>query len=461
MAFFSKGKLAVGGDLQQILADTPRGSWLAKNSAILVVHGIGNQLPLETLAVFAENLKKHLEEWSTKPIMISHICGCKDDPECEGVKIDSFIRLSVPGSTNYLDIYEYYWAHQTEDQATLGEVQRWIRSVAKRATKHYKSRELVGQQLKDRSVFWTKDGKFRPVFYRFTLTAIGSLIPGGTRALDAVFSALSVVPIVGRFFTAINEQLRKSFGRTLSNLFGDITIYNTSDEKSKHYKVRKKILNGAVSALTTLVERGAGTGDHAYGQIILCGHSLGSQISFDALNRLNQLVQLGQLKGIDERGIVDQIRPIPLDELIRGYVTFGSPLDKIAFFLQTGMTDVSVLRRQMLSNFNGFRQEDWFTPEERAQNSDVPLSQAFGRLLDNIEWINLHDNRDPISGQLHFYHSVHNYQAHLKPKLFTHSSYWTEPALYNHIIKLLSTPRTVTPLESTMPTQRAAKKVNA
>lgn len=62
-------------------------------------------------------------------------------------------------------------------------------------------------------------------------------------------------------------------------------------------------------------------GELIYDQVILAGHSLGSVVAYDALDRLSNDLNTGNWR-------------FPKDkrERLPGLVTFGSPLDKIALF---------------------------------------------------------------------------------------------------------------------------------
>ncbi|HEV7553729.1 MAG TPA: hypothetical protein VGP65_18750 [Candidatus Angelobacter sp.] len=101
---------------------------LAKaRTAILVVHGIGEQNPYETLDQFGRNLMRYLS-----------FEGGIDDLQIEADRYDhndsteARIRLSTqnfgpqPNSPGLIDIYEYYWAPQTEDKISYRETLAWL-----------------------------------------------------------------------------------------------------------------------------------------------------------------------------------------------------------------------------------------------------------------------------------------------------------------------------------------------
>jgi hypothetical protein len=139
------------------------------------------------------------------------------------------------------------------------------------------------------------------------------------------------------------------------------------------------------------------------------------------------------------------------------FVTFGSPLDKIAFFLREFVEDKDYLRQQLLTAYHGFKQRDWTmrelhqaqvrkttTKQRRPLNGSdanseyVPLAPTLKRLLDDVEWRNYFDGKDPVSGGLDYYKDVVNIDcafAHNGRKGFSHSYYWDFEYFYADIIR--------------------------
>ncbi len=99
-------------------------------TAILVIHGIGEQKPYETLDQFARNLTRYLRYE-----------GGIDDLVLSAQKIDhndwveAMIRLETakhgPRAQEgqqraYVDLYEYYWAPETEDKISYKQTIAWL-----------------------------------------------------------------------------------------------------------------------------------------------------------------------------------------------------------------------------------------------------------------------------------------------------------------------------------------------
>src|SRR5688572_16717112 len=93
-------ELNIGEDIQ----------WVNQDTAILIVHGIGNQMPIETMDQFGRGLVKVLRQKFNEELSLHHYIVPKDD-NVKGYWMDNVLRVSMKGQTHHIDIYEYYWAH--------------------------------------------------------------------------------------------------------------------------------------------------------------------------------------------------------------------------------------------------------------------------------------------------------------------------------------------------------------
>jgi hypothetical protein len=262
------------------------------------------------------------------------------------------------------------------------------------------------------------------------------------------------IPWIGRLAYALGEKLEKSAINVLTSVAGDVAAYNTLDPKYHLYTVRKKILGGAVAALRYLLEPSNDgpykKSDWLYGKVLLAGHSLGSQVAFDAINRFDHLLSQGEIRGADSNGfLILNGKPSrqKISDRLAGLVTFGCPLDKVAFFFREHCGKERYLQQQILENFHCFKQRDWSLAQD---DPPFKLKSTLARLLEDMPWRNYFDPNDPISGGLDFYHELTNINCHFeegtKQKLpgflghiwpFTHSRYWKCREMYGDIINQL------------------------
>lgn len=412
-----------------------KGKWIKQNSAMLIIHGIGDQNPLETVDQWGRGLLDAFSANGGVKLQITHGLAKKKQSGGLGCWFDNFVRVqaidehgNVQGP--YLDLYEYYWAHFTEDQMDLSDISAWVGKVTSGARKFYKDNMTLGIDSKDSSIFF-KAGKF--IYWKYILFVYSfcAFIPSIGFFSNYLLKLLSHIPVLGIAFRWISTWFKKTELKHLTNIIGDITVYNTCDEKCKFYPIRQNILEGSVKALSYLLEPNEDT-MAPYGKVILAGHSLGTQIAFDSVNRLIHLVSEGQLEGYDQYG-KHIASGENIQNILTGFITFGSPLDKIAFFLREHVPHEQYLREQMLLNFHCFKQRDWNT---NGNTYEFPMKPIFNRLLDDIKWRNYFDPRDYVSGSLDYYQKVVNVNCRFDSRFysFTHSQYWKSQGMFADII---------------------------
>ena len=120
---------------------------------------------------------------------------------------------------------------------------------------------------------------------------------------------------------------------------------------------------------------------------------------------------------------------------ITGFVTFGSPLDKIAFFLRRrGEKDQEILRQIVGQNVN-FKSKSLYPDWEPS----IKINSKIEPYLDGtVTWLNFWDPKDPISGPLDFYRveDRDNRKLDLGAKWgVAHTSYWNHQKMYQDIIR--------------------------
>jgi hypothetical protein len=420
--------------------------WAKKNTAMLVVHGIGNQLPLETLDQFGRGLIAEYQalypglKLGLEHVIVSKISGNDD------VWFDNVVRIRLEGHEHYIDLYEYYWANYTEDKATFMDIQHWLNGVVAGAEKFYKKIAELNVAVGDDGPFFDSHGKFLRWKYNLFLKSVTYLIPIFRGVFKAILWLLSFIPYIGEAIKEYFKDFTNALDHNLSNVIGDIVVYNVSDPKSKYYCVKRKVMDGAVDALTFLIERQQGAeGEESlsYPSVIVAGHSLGTQVSYDAINKLNLLINQQKIKNYDQFGTctLPLSGTLKIKDQLKGFVTFGSPLDKIAFFLREIVPDESFLRQQLLDDYHGFKQKDWSMRSQALKKPNqklkfVPLANSLVRYLDDVKWHNYYDDRDYVSGSLEYYGIVTNINCQFNSKWygFTHSNYWDCSGFYKDII---------------------------
>lgn len=396
---------------------------MKKKTAVLVIHGIGQQEPFETLndfvmnftGVYQDAVSKHPGAGSGKAdVETWHMLKRFPDTWTE-----SFIRVDAPKvpEAPRIDVYEYYWAHMTQRMISTGEVLSWIVDVAQGASSFYSRNKHLRRNEKEDHLF-EDDGELKKYKYLVCLLGRGKWLWKGLVMLESFLKdhpGLKTVPFLnwlGMGLTGLKDALTGALKGPMVDFMGDVTLYTTTDNKSQYYAVRQKILDGAVLKAKALIL------DPDHDELLLVGHSLGSVIAYDVVSRLNKEAKVDPAFAA-------------VSGKLKGLVTFGSPLDKIAFFFDERISPEQKVRRDMVSQLHGFRR--------RHVSSDM-VRNGIGQHLDGVDWLNFWIRQDPVSGHLDVYDPVTNIEL-VYPDIQSdlsvesHGRYWKEEKMYREIIQ--------------------------
>lgn len=153
----------------------------------------------------------------------------------------------------------------------------------------------------------------------------------------------------------------------LIQYFGDVAAYVSSHEVNKFFQLRDQIHEASKRVFDAVYQR-SDQGRFVYDRIVITGHSLGSVIAYDGLNRLFADEKLQGLK-------------LDAANRTKFLLTFGSPLDKTAFFFRT-QTDGAPTREALAENLQSLIH-------------DLKYRQ--------FPWVNVYATRDIFAGSLDFY----------------------------------------------------------
>lgn len=233
-----------------------------KKTAVVVIHGIGEQRPMNTISGFVQaawvsdtNLvHPSRAEVFSKPELVTGSFELR--------RITT--RAASSGKRKRVDFLEYYWAHHMKGP-TIGDLLAWMSGLFIRSPSSV-----------PRSVM----GVWMLGILLLSLAAVIALAWGAT-----FFGFVSPLP---NWLAAALSPLLAVAGFILNNRIlpyaGDAARYLSA--APKNVAIRQKIRQEGVS----LIEKLTASGD--YDRIVLVGHSLGSVIAYDiinfAWNRLDQ-----------------------------------------------------------------------------------------------------------------------------------------------------------------------------
>ncbi|BAY26647.1 hypothetical protein NIES2100_64630 [Calothrix sp. NIES-2100] len=389
-------------------------------TAFLLIHGIGQQNPYETVDYFAQNLLKYFQQ-EKLPTDLEHQIARRKYDNGSGWT-ESFVRLSpkdaeTKGLQGQIDVHEYYWAPDTENKISVPEILQWAEQTLEGTIEFYnrpENRKLLDHLLKNQN---------RKGWFKFRLRSLTIFL----RIFNFIYpllrlAILLVLLLAGPFLKGRYLQSAWKLSKTLItpmliNFVGDVAIYTKTDPKSPYQKIRQQVISECLTLLQQILQDQQAN----YDQVIIVGHSLGSCIAYDTLNQLC----------IESTLSPDLPKSIGIDRL-KGLVTFGSPLDKIAFFFSNVAQEGQYIRRRIIEHLKSFRVKTELVEESPYLSKNPVVCK-----LEHISWVNYYHLQDPISGNLDYYENLTNEEMTYKTSWGTsgHLGYWTDMKFYESIAK--------------------------
>jgi hypothetical protein len=158
--------------------------------------------------------------------------------------------------------------------------------------------------------------------------------------------------------------------RVMVQYVGDLAAYVQPHTLDRFQTLREEIKANVYNRMRAIYRAGDERG-FTYDCVAVVGHSLGSVIAYDVLNRL---INEDEMAGRGSADFLDAVRRTSL------FLTFGSPLDKTAFAF--GAQREQTVTRYALAA----------TAQPLIRHTDLRPT-----------WVNVHSSWDPISGALDFY----------------------------------------------------------
>jgi hypothetical protein len=204
--------------------------------------------------------------------------------------------------------------------------------------------------------------------------------------------------------------------RVVVQYVGDLVAYVQPHTLDRFQVLRDQIKTDVYNRARALYRAGDELG-FTYQRVAIVGHSLGSVVAYDVLNRL---IAEDELVGPKSSAYLDVVKRTSI------LLTFGSPLDKTAFAF-------GAQRKQTATRF-------------ALAATQQPLIQR----TDRPEWVNVYSPWDPISGKLDFYDPPAERNGEPHPKavrnrqdmdartlLFAHNEYWSDPLVFDTLLDAL------------------------
>lgn len=393
-------------------------------TALLIIHGIGQQEPFDTIDAFAGGLLPVLRAHFGADYRISQREVPRQGPGAWEAWQQYYLAFDAEGAPP-VDLYEHYWAYRMTGRANLQDIVNWLDRASDYARRFYRP-EVGGVDLRARQrhegdsrlnrMFEPSTGRFHDDGY---LRLLGFGMPTLLRVMMRLEkSFVSSIWLIDLIFDAIVKRIKQ----LAIDYVGDLAVYTETDRLSPHFGVRQQMLLDARLAIEALLA------DGRYGRVIVAGHSLGSVIAYDAINRLHKAPPLTDPAATE----VQHAR-------LTGLVTFGCPLDKTHFFYQQRVAEDQALRAQMLDHLHSFMRRH---PPGAAPPPGLTVTDETSRHLSDVAWLNFYDRQDPISGHLDAF-DAENIRVTTKAGFgIAHNAYWDHAPMHEVVVRRLLPPST-------------------
>lgn len=241
--------------------------------AVVIIHGMGEQVPMETLRGFVKGITDWIKNFSTeaqKPRTWSRPEGISEHYETRKITMES-----TYGNVK-TDFYEFYWAHHMRENTWM-HFFTWAGKIATRSIKKVPKRLKIVWIL-----VWAIILVIAGVilFAAYKWKSIENLLG----KLDGIsvfgIAALStILYFLGKYILPI---LLSSLKGTIVNSAGDAARY--MNPKTYNIGERSTIRREGIDFLKKLHDRT----EKKYDKIIVVGHSLGSVVAYDLVRLLWQ-----------------------------------------------------------------------------------------------------------------------------------------------------------------------------
>lgn len=365
-------------------------------TAVIICHGMGQQVKFETLSLVSDIIlkkeKEALKENNSQKVFVRLI-------NYNDTKIPR-TELKIKNENDELQeihLYEVYWAPLTEGRINAGQTLRFLLSSAKEgfifSLKGYFKRWVFGSEKPMAVKYYTGIFIFLVFILLLTLTLLFFLSSyiSFISILSWIYDIDSyniIIPITKIYPLCLFENLITSNykiflfisliisillfkGKSiLKQYVGDIAAYISPFKVSKFAQIRNEIHKQGMEIAKFVygLKDDRDEKNFEYKNIIFIGHSLGSVIAYDTLNAIiNEYMDANGYSSAPER--------------TKLLLTFGSPLDKTAFIFRT--------------------QKDNLPVREALSEAIQPLIKDYRYRPDS--WINIYSYMDIISGKLDYY----------------------------------------------------------
>jgi len=423
--------------------------------ALVLLHGIGEQRPMETLRSFVKGVFG--KEGRSKPDRLS------DNFEVR--------KLTLAIDKKDIHCYELYWAHHMHS-STLRHIAKWLwRLVWTPSHELRKQACHINESFYTRTKPWILGGLLALALFVVAMSVLLDKLPGNGGWAGA-FVAASISLVVGLVWSFLHHQMVEVVGdaaRYLDSAPANVGIRQTI--RAECVRFLEKLLDAKLPEKKVIDKEQADNDKPLYSRIIVLGHSLGSVIAYDALKLLwagmepHAAVPLAESQpGEDLEKLYSaspsakQDAPSPQRQLFKKLLPTGDSWWRISDLVTVGspLTHAPLLLAKSVGDFDRLKEQRELPTSPPQRDNCTGLcgykdGQSFGlhhaAVFAVVHWTNLYFPSDPIGGPLApiFGDGIDDIALGDAPRgsWLDHTRYWDESLqcgsseFKNHVLRLL------------------------
>lgn len=405
-----------------------------RRTAIIVVHGMGQQTKFEMLSKFAERLGEVYGKENGDSLPKYDINFIPYENESYLARAETTF-VDKEGKNVDVHIFESYWAPITEGKVNFYDVILFFFSSSLDTLKDLFLMKKYYKMLFGKKKYM-KPTRYTSVML-FTTLLLLVIVASGVFMLGDIVNTIKS-NFIGKSFPEMLDAIKPVFCKLVlytilavlivkvKNFFiqylGDVCAYISAYKSFKFKEIREQIQSECYKVFKSVyLWKDENTNGKYYDNIIIAGHSLGSLISYDTLNTLFR----NEILYNNDKSYYSKI-DLDFDTANRtgAYITFGSPLDKIAFNFEHQQEKYNIrdgivsALQPMISDYN-------FRPKK---------------------WVNIHAGMDLFSGHLDYYDDesipkdkqIENItDTECREFILAHNQYWDKNLLYKTVLNYI------------------------
>lgn len=244
------------------------GLYKNKRQAVVIIHGMGEQRPMDTLRSFVKGIKFWIQggryDKDAQPLTWNRPDGISEMYETRR------ITMQYHGGNTKTDFYEFYWAHHMRD-TSWDHMIPWLKKLLTAPGKEVPPRL---KQLRNR--IWTLL-IIIPIVVIVFFVFVKPWGENNFKNLVTNVALLTMLEFIGKF---IFWAVRFPFSQLLLNTAGDAARY--FNPMPSNIEERSTIRREGIAFLKKLHDNP----DVKYDRIVVVGHSLGSVVAYDMIRLL-------------------------------------------------------------------------------------------------------------------------------------------------------------------------------